>query len=265
VVDAVLRRARGAVTVAAPPDGLPGIPGITHWEGQDFDPALALTRRIYPHHLNSGGMYVACLRREGPLPWPARPPEEAAPLRADPDLTRRFVDWWCRRFDVDPERFAGLHAYLRGGDLWLSAHPEVPGLRGLQAVGLRVLRGPGRPGRGDGGPARGPAAGGAGFDGWKPTSLALMHLAAGARRNVIDLDDGALQSLLAGQRLGFDRAGGAAPVDAGYVALRWRGEVLGCGVVDGRGLRSALPQGRVQELLSCLEAERRAESGPPAT
>lgn len=263
VVNAVLRKARGAVTLMPLPDGLPGIPGITRWQDDAYDPSLALTRRVYPHHLDSGGTFVACLRREGPLPWPAPPRQPVEWIRADPELTGRFVDWWCRRFDVDPDRFTGLHAYQRGGDVWLSAHEAVPDWNGLQAIGLRVVRGPGRR-RGAAGAGSYDAGRGTGAGSWKPTSLGLMRFAAGARRNVVDVDDDALAAMLAGRRVDARRAGagsGAAPVDGGYVALRWRGEILGCGVVDAGGVRSALPHGRAQELLACVETWRRGQDG----
>ncbi|HEX6989297.1 MAG TPA: NOL1/NOP2/sun family putative RNA methylase, partial [Bacillota bacterium] len=266
VVDAVLREAGGAVTVEPIDRWLPGIPGITRWQGQDYHPSLAATRRIYPHHLDSGGMYVARLLRHGPLPQAAAPRQQALPtIRADAELTRRFVDWWCRRFDVRAEVFAGLHAYQRGGDVWLSRHEAAPGWTGVQAVGLRVARGTGRrrgAGRGGVDPS---GNGGEGLPRWKPTSLGLVRFAAGARRNVVDLDAESLAALLAGRRVAIAAgerigppAGPAAAVDGGFVALRWRGEVLGCGVADGRGLRSAIPQGRAQELLACVDAWRGA-------
>jgi len=276
VVDAVLRSARGAVTVEAIDDRLPGIPGITRWGDAVFAPELALTRRIYPHHLDSGGAYIARLRRQGPPPWPAPAGEPPARIHADPDLTRRFIDWWCRRFDVTPDRFEGLHAYERGGSIWLSTHPAVPDWHGLQAVGLRVVRGPGggrNRGRAGGAAGAGGAGGAAGAGGagtaWKPTSLGLMRFAAGARRNVVDLTRGALFDLLRGHRVDGSGPGAlhrgiepVGPIDGGYVALRWQGEILGCGFVDARGLRSALPHGRAQELLTCLLAPVGA-GGPP--
>lgn len=39
--------------------------GITEWNGKKLHPDLAKTIRIYPHHLNSGGGYVAKLRKFG--------------------------------------------------------------------------------------------------------------------------------------------------------------------------------------------------------
>lgn len=38
--------------------------GITAWNDKDFPASLTGTKRIYPHHLDSGGMYVARLTKE---------------------------------------------------------------------------------------------------------------------------------------------------------------------------------------------------------
>lgn len=37
--------------------------GLTAFEEKEYDPAMEKTVRIYPHHLESGGMYVAKIRR----------------------------------------------------------------------------------------------------------------------------------------------------------------------------------------------------------
>jgi NOL1/NOP2/sun family putative RNA methylase len=36
-------------------------PGVTEWEGQEFDPSVAEAARIYPHHNDTGGFFVATL------------------------------------------------------------------------------------------------------------------------------------------------------------------------------------------------------------
>lgn len=37
-------------------------PGITEWQGEEFDPALSRTKRFYPHQNDTGGFYCAKLR-----------------------------------------------------------------------------------------------------------------------------------------------------------------------------------------------------------
>jgi len=40
-------------------------PGVTEWEGTAFDPSVALARRIYPHHADTGGFFCAKLEVTG--------------------------------------------------------------------------------------------------------------------------------------------------------------------------------------------------------
>ena len=59
VVDYVLREEECRV---APFDlDLEYVPGITEWDGEEFDPSLEETMRIYPHHNDTGGFFVAKL------------------------------------------------------------------------------------------------------------------------------------------------------------------------------------------------------------
>ena len=37
------------------------VPGITEWDGEEYDPSLEETMRIYPHHNDTGGFFVAKL------------------------------------------------------------------------------------------------------------------------------------------------------------------------------------------------------------
>ena len=40
---------------------LEGRPGITPWQGEEFDPDVQLARRFYPHHTDTGGFFCALL------------------------------------------------------------------------------------------------------------------------------------------------------------------------------------------------------------
>jgi 16S rRNA C967 or C1407 C5-methylase (RsmB/RsmF family) len=42
---------------------MPHAPGLTEWQGREFGEAMHLCVRIYPHHLDSGGLFLAKLRR----------------------------------------------------------------------------------------------------------------------------------------------------------------------------------------------------------
>jgi 16S rRNA C967 or C1407 C5-methylase (RsmB/RsmF family) len=47
-----------------PPHGLQVSPGITHWDGVDFRDDVVNAWRIWPHHNDSGGFFMALLRKK---------------------------------------------------------------------------------------------------------------------------------------------------------------------------------------------------------
>ncbi|EKP95249.1 RsmB/NOP family class I SAM-dependent RNA methyltransferase [Thermaerobacter subterraneus] len=246
VVDRILREAEGAVRLEPLPPGLPGTAGVTAWEGRRFRPEVELCRRLYPHHLDSGGMFVARLRKEGPVPWEepggpgAVPPGGAGPgggpdgvgwQAADAGLREQVVAWFRQEFGLDEAVLAGLYAYSSEGQgIWLASLPRIPGWEERWSVGLRLVRAHGAT--------------------WKPTSFGLVQWGSAATRNVVDLEKEALRALLEGRQV--TPPPGAPLERRGWVVLRYRGYAVGCGFWDGERLRSALPQERAGELRSIL-------------
>lgn len=67
VVDAVLGK-YGPEQIRLVPTELPDIetrPGITEWEGHPLHPSLGYAIRIWPHHNNTGGFFMAVLEKTG--------------------------------------------------------------------------------------------------------------------------------------------------------------------------------------------------------
>jgi NOL1/NOP2/sun family putative RNA methylase len=67
--EAVLSRVLADAPVQVEPIGLdlPHAPGIPEWKGERFHPDVRHAWRVYPHHMDSGGLFMARLRRlEGP-------------------------------------------------------------------------------------------------------------------------------------------------------------------------------------------------------
>ncbi len=65
VVDALLREA-GPGTLRLVPariEGLATAPGLTGWRGRRYDPQLARAMRVWPHHNDSGGFFVAVIEK----------------------------------------------------------------------------------------------------------------------------------------------------------------------------------------------------------
>ncbi len=54
---------RRSATVVAPNLPVRVAPGISNWKGEWYPEEIVNCRRIYPHHLDSGGGFLACIRR----------------------------------------------------------------------------------------------------------------------------------------------------------------------------------------------------------
>lgn len=64
--EAIVHRALQELPIKVRPVSLEGFSfseGITHWNGQDFHPAVSGTGRIWPHLNNTGGFYLALLEK----------------------------------------------------------------------------------------------------------------------------------------------------------------------------------------------------------
>jgi NOL1/NOP2/fmu family ribosome biogenesis protein len=67
VVNDLLSIYEGRVTVLpVSVRGLKKSDGLTNWEGNNLQPALKHTVRIWPHQNDTGGFYMALLKKEGP-------------------------------------------------------------------------------------------------------------------------------------------------------------------------------------------------------
>ena len=139
---------------------------------------------------------------------------------AEPREVEEFLDYLEGRFGISRESLRGYSVFVSGDSLWVfSGDASVPGaVSCAESVGVRALKGSGR--------------------GPKPTSAFLRLVGRHATRNVVDLEDE--DQLLA--FMGGGIVAGEFPVDPGYVVVRFRGEVLGCGLYSPRlGVVSQLP------------------------
>lgn len=107
-----------AGTLRLRPASIPGFvvsPGVTHWAGRELTPELALCLRIWPHHRDTGGFFMAVLEKS------ADAPAEDAPRLATLDhedaadwldgLTAKYglpSDYW-ERYRAQRQTRRGLH------------------------------------------------------------------------------------------------------------------------------------------------------------
>ncbi len=235
--------------------------GITSFEGERFDPRLEGAARIYPHHLDSGGLFLARLRRtDGPLPEDARPgsPDRApsagwsrvpAAFPRDPDeedgaptvdpaeaeaLVAASVEELRDRFGVPREVLEGFDWTVRGGRTWIhsvAAWPLeawAPGAWRPISLGIRAVE----------------------FDSRsraRPTNDVLRLLSPDVRERRLELDGGRLRSLLERRPVTND-------LDVrGPVAVSYRGQVVGRAANTAEGLKTEVPKARARDLLRVLD------------
>lgn len=135
----------GEQVCVEPPPALPlrFSPGITRWQGQQLDPALAQTLRIWPHQNDTGGFYVAILRKKGssetePPECPSVPP----PWQEEPEA-ERWTKQLAERYGLNPEEAFREYRILRRGKegLYLVAYDhQPPQLPIPDSIGMFFLR-----------------------------------------------------------------------------------------------------------------------------
>ena len=231
---------------------VPHEPGLTTFADGGFDARLTGAARIYPHHLDSGGLFLAKLRRlpdEGtgapspqgdgagsrwstvPLTFPGDPDAESdseARLRAG-------LEELQERYGVDAGRHPEWRWTLRGGRGWLHTVDEWPveawneGDWRVVAIGQRALEFDSR-GR------------------LRPTNDFLRLLGGDVRRAVVDVSQGELATLV-------DREPVAKEIAVrGPVAIRLGDDIVGRGAATREGLVSEIPKARAADLKRILHA-----------
>lgn len=264
VLDRVLRDA--PVSIEPIPLHAPHAPGLESWNGRKFSDGIRHAWRVYPHHLDSGGLFMARLRRHDEAADVSRP-SVGGPSDRPPSGVRRSSGWSAipaafpghdeaaararieaalyeleHRFGYPGGWLAEMGWMVRKNHIWAHTAGEWPvaawgggGAGGWRvvSVGLRALRG---------------AAGGL----ETPSSHFLTRWASmisPERRILVDAEQ--LRILLEGGTLPGEE------LPRGPVALAWNDVVLGRGMVGGRGLSHELGKPRARSLLRLLPSNGR--------
>ena len=237
---------------------VPAAPGLTAFEGLRFDGRLVGAARVYPHHLDSGGLFLALLRKDpsdsdspsgsspdrGWSPIPGASPPGGDP--ADGSLRDRRIeavnealgDTW----QVDPRLLGDIGWLIRNDRVWAHGCAEWPfeewaGQGGWSSVsvGLRAFS----------------------FDSGglpRPSNDFFRWLGGEAGGRGIDLDPGEWRALLRGEPVGVRGT------PDGYVALRLSGLNVGRGFVRGGTLRHEIPGVHKRSLRRILEIDTGGEA-----
>ena len=254
--EAILTRVLADSPVELEPLSLPvpHAPGLTAFGDLRFDPRVEGAARIYPHHLDSGGLFLARLRKlEDGAPdrasaWSPVPlvfPDDPMPEAEARSLLELGLDSYLGHFQVEPGAFGGLSWLARGGRLWLHSADAwpVPAWKPTEAwrvvsLGFRAMEfdTKGRP---------------------RPTNDALQWLGDRIRARKVDLDREQALQILSGEPMPWGEK------LEGLQVLRHRGLALGRGVPTPEGVRSEVSKVPAKDLRAILEGKG-AVTPPPA-
>ena len=213
VIDAVLGD-RGWLESATIPE-LTAMVGLRHWEGQTFRDDLRHAQRYFPHFNNTGGFFVARIRRSEKELQDSFPEKVSSQPQLIADS--RPLQWFSDRFGINPELFAKFRLWYKGKDrLWLAeAACEPTAEVFVQTIGIPLLRGED-----------------------KPTTYGLQRFASKITRCAIALEDvESVQTFLQGESQPLTSA-----VESGYIHVRYGKYELGCGLYKQGVLRSQIPK-----------------------
>ena len=214
------------------PARIPGFqttPGLTAWSNKTFHPSLAQSLRIWPHHNNTGGFYIALLEKVGPTDSSTPPPP--TPSRQQyPPIEASKQGAVLTRFGIDPLHLKPYRTFQRNKDYGylaaadhtppFSPEPDSEGVAYIN-TGLRYP---------------------------KLSTAGAMLLGRHATRNIIDLDADQTWAYLRRQPVTVSVQQRLNCPDMGYVLLRHRGFVLGVGLFypqpdDSGAVESMYPKG----------------------
>lgn len=131
------------------------------------------------------------------------------------------------RFGVGKKDLEGLKIMKVAGDYWLTSEQLETELE-VETNGFRFIRITGR--------------------GLKPTTYALQFLDDRISKNIVDLEKEEFLKLLNREEM-IPRD----MEDKGYVALKYEGQIVGCGYYMNQTVSSRIPKGRGKELADILE------------
>lgn len=196
------------------------MPGLTHWQGRTFRSDLNHAHRYFPHFNDTGGFFVARIRRsEAQLDATELDSIHESSSTA---FTERPQEWqdFCDRFGVTPEAVSSLCLWEKGRDkLWLAESDcQPPPQIEVQNLGIPLFR-----------HVKGRL---------KPTTAGLQRLGRLITCNAVELSQPEqISAFLTGQSQRIQ-----ADVEDGYVHVRASPFELGCGLYHSGTLHSHLPK-----------------------
>ncbi len=216
-------------------------PGVVEFEDLEIDPRLSRAVRIYPHHLNSGGLFMARLRRSGgdertDEGWTALPAQFPDGRRREVEARGMIAEGLSavkEDLDLVPDALGDVHWMCRGDHVWANSCGEWPlsgwdeGQWRVVAVGLRAMS-PGPGGR------------------LRLTNDVVRRLPLEAVGRRICPSPAEWRGLLEGEHVS------SRELALGPCALEMSGRIAGRGLVRREGLRHEIPKVHAKSLATIL-------------
>lgn len=140
---------------------------------------------------------------------------------------RKEVEGYFAKFGVPKRAFADKEFVKVGNSIWLVGKKlKKPEAFNVQTLGLRIMH----------------------IVKWglKPTSFALQLLAEHISKRVCEVNSEELLNMIEGKPL-------AKKMEKGYVALKFRGKIIGCALSTGEKIYSQLPKVLIQSFKELLQ------------
>jgi NOL1/NOP2/fmu family ribosome biogenesis protein len=203
--------------------GAEHVRGVTEFEDQKYGEEMKKTIRVYPHHLNSGGMYIAKFVK----PQDSLDQVKSSISSSSESEVEKAWNYIGERFGVEKADLEGFSIKRVAGDYWLVSEQGDTRLE-VETYGFRFVRITGR--------------------GLKPTTYALQFLGDRISKNIVELDKQEFLDLLNREEMVPREMD-----EKGYVALRFEGQIVGCGYYMNETVSSRIPKGRGNELAGILD------------
>ncbi|MEM9002734.1 MAG: NOL1/NOP2/sun family putative RNA methylase [Cyanobacteria bacterium P01_F01_bin.86] len=218
VLDAVISDRAHLEAIDIP--GLRGQAGLTQWQGQSYRSDLSLAQRYFPHFNDTGGFFIARLRRtetqqNSPLEMPETPLMPPVSLSENTPMTALN-----QQFGIAADALKNHQCWSTGKRRFWLAHSVCTPPPGPmpQTIGIPIASQTNL--------------------GLKPSTAFLQRFGMFIQQNSIQLPDHeAVSKFLHGQSQSL-----SVSVDAGYVHVRFGPFHLGCGRYVAGKLQSQLPK-----------------------
>lgn len=148
------------------------------------------------------------------------------------DVQKGVEEAWSyieERFGVEKEDLEAFKIVESSSDYWLTSESMETELK-VETCGFRFIRTTGR--------------------GLKPTTYALQFLDGRISKNIVELGREEFLKLLRREEMVPRDISGE-----GYVALKFNGDIVGCGYYKNGKVSSRIPKGRGKELAGVLEQD----------